>query len=70
VQKFLANDLTSGGLSAIKEPAAKATTDAVAVKESLDRLSDQFKDLGASMSPTTAANEASRPLYSSGPKAV
>ena len=56
VQKFLANDLTSGGLAAIKEPAAKATTDATAVKESLDRLSDQFKDLGASMSPTTAAN--------------
>jgi DUF2959 family protein len=55
VQKFLSTDLTAGGLAAIKDPAAKATSDAVPVKESLGRLSDEFKSLGVSMSPTTAS---------------
>jgi hypothetical protein len=55
VQKFLSTDLTAGGLAAIKDTAAKATRDAVPVKESLGRLSDQFKSLGLSMSPTTAS---------------
>lgn len=53
VQKFLSTDLTAGGLAAIKGTAAKATQDAVPVKESLGRLSDEFKSLGLSMSPTT-----------------
>jgi len=56
VQKFLSNDLTSGGLAAIKDAAAKAATDAVPVKESLARLSEQFKALGLSMSTTAAVN--------------
>jgi phage shock protein A len=55
VQKFLSTDLTAGGLAAIKDTAAKASQDAVPVKESLVRLSDDFKSLGLSMSPTTAA---------------
>jgi hypothetical protein len=54
VQKFLSTDLTAGGLAAIKGTAAKATKDAVPVKESLGRLSDEFKSMGLSMSPTTA----------------
>jgi len=55
VQKFLSTDLTAGGLAAIKDTTAKATKDAVPVKESLGRLSDEFKSLGLSMSPTTAS---------------
>jgi hypothetical protein len=55
VQKFLSTDLTTGGLAAIKDTAAKATRDAVPVKKSLDSLSDDFKSLGLSMSPTTAS---------------
>ena len=53
VQKFLSTDLTAGGLAAIKDTAAKAVSDAVPVKESLAKLSDEFKGLGLSMSPTT-----------------
>jgi len=55
VQKFLSTDLTAGGLAAIKDTAAKASNDAVPVKDSLGRLSDEFKSLGLSMSPTTAS---------------
>jgi hypothetical protein len=55
VQKFLSTDLTVGGLAAIKDTAAKATRDSVPVKRSLDSLSDDFKSLGISMSPTTAS---------------
>jgi hypothetical protein len=54
VQKYLSTDLTSGGLSAIREIAAKTTRDAVPLKESLTLLSEQFKGLGVSMSATTA----------------
>jgi len=55
VQKFLSTDLTAGGLAAIKDTAAKATMDAVPVKESLLKLSAEFKSLGLSMSSTTAS---------------
>ena len=55
VQKFLSTDLTAGGLAAIKDSAAKATRDAVPLKESLAKLSEEFKSLGLSMSPTTAS---------------
>ena len=53
VQKFLSTDLTAGGLSAIKGVAAKATQDAAPLKESLSKLSEEFKGLGLSMSPAT-----------------
>jgi hypothetical protein len=56
VQKSLSTDLTSGGLSSITGIAAKTTRDAAPLKETLARLSQQFKDLGIAMSPTTAAN--------------
>lgn len=55
MQKFLSTDLTAGGLAAIKDVAAKATKDAVPLKESLAKLSDEFRSLGLSMSPTTPA---------------
>jgi hypothetical protein len=54
VQKFLSTDLTTGGLAAIKDTAAKATSDAAPVKESMSKLSDEFRSLGLSMSPTNA----------------
>jgi hypothetical protein len=50
VQKFLGTDLTAGGLVAVKDIAAKANRDAAPVKESLARLSEEFKGLGISMS--------------------
>ena len=55
VEKFLSTDLTIGGLVAVKSVAAKATADAVPVKESLARLSEEFKNFGVSISPTTAS---------------
>jgi phage shock protein A len=55
VQKFLSTDLTAGGLAAIRDTAAKATKDAVTIKESLGRLSNEFKSMGLSMSATTAS---------------
>jgi hypothetical protein len=55
VQKFLSTDLTAGGLAAIKDSAAKAARDAVPLKESLAKLSEEFRSLGLSMSPTTAS---------------
>ena len=55
VEKSLSTDLTSGGVSAITEVAGKTTKDAAPLKETMARLSEQFKDLGIAMSPTTAA---------------
>jgi len=55
IQKFLANDLTPAGLAAIKDPAAKATSDAEPLKKSLTSLSAEFDDLGLSLSPNTPA---------------
>jgi len=51
VQTFLSTDLTAGGLAAIKETVAKATKDAVPLKESLAKLSEEFKSMGLSMEP-------------------
>ena len=55
MQKFLGTDLTAGGLAAVKGIAAKATSDAVPLKESIARLSEGFKSLGVSLS--TASGE-------------
>jgi imidazolonepropionase-like amidohydrolase len=52
VQKYLATDLTAAGLATIKDVAAKATRDAAPLKSSLAKLSEEFKALGVSMSPT------------------
>ncbi|MEI9960889.1 MAG: DUF2959 family protein [Limisphaerales bacterium] len=56
VQKFLSTDLTAGGLAAIKDVAAKATRDAVPLKESMSSLSYQFKTLGLSISSISGTN--------------
>ena len=57
VQKYLGTDLTAGGLVAIKDNAAKATREAVPVKESLARLSEEFKGLGISMSSASGVTK-------------
>jgi chromosome segregation ATPase len=49
IQTALATDLTPGGVSAIKGAADKANKDAVPVKDSLNKLVGQFKDLGVAM---------------------
>ena len=46
VQMALANNLTGDGLAGIKDLAAKATTDAVPLKQALDRLSFEVDDGG------------------------
>jgi hypothetical protein len=56
VQKYLSTDLTSGGLAGIKGVAVKTTNDAEPLKSTLAKLSEQFKELGDSMAPTTASN--------------
>jgi len=56
VQKYLSTDLTAGGLTAIKEIAIRTTDDAAPLKDTLARLSEQFKGLGTAMSPTVSAN--------------
>ena len=55
VQKFLSVDLTTGGVTAIKDTAAKATTHAAPLKVSIGKLADDFKALGVSMSSVTPA---------------
>ena len=51
VHTALSTDLTVGGLGAIKDTATKANQDAIPVKESLAKLSEEFRSLGLSMSP-------------------
>lgn len=49
IQTALATDLTPGGVSAVKGAADKANKDAVPLKDSINKLAAQFKDLGAAM---------------------
>jgi hypothetical protein len=55
IQTALSMDLTTGGLAAIKDAAAKAVVHAPALKESISKLSDEFKRLGISMSSMNPA---------------
>ena len=55
VQKFLSIDLTAGGVSAIKDTAAKATQKAGPLKDSISKLATDFKSLGLAMSAVTPA---------------
>ena len=55
VQTYLSTDLTSGGLAAIKDAAAKANSDAVPLMDALGKLTNEFKALGVALSPQTAA---------------
>ena len=55
VQKYLSVDLTSGGVTAIKDTVAKANQEAVTLKASATKLADDFKALGVAMSSVTPA---------------
>ena len=55
VQKFLAIDLTAGGVASMKDTAAKASRDAGPLKDSLSKVAADFKSLGLAMSAVTPA---------------
>ncbi|HEX5220050.1 MAG TPA: DUF2959 family protein [Verrucomicrobiae bacterium] len=55
VQKYLSVDLTSGGVSAIKDTVTKANQDAAKLGEEITQLAEQFKALGLAMSSVTPA---------------
>jgi SMC interacting uncharacterized protein involved in chromosome segregation len=66
VQKFLSVDLTTGGLNSIKDIVTKATQHAVPLKQTLAKLSSDFKALGVSMS-SVAPDSKPAPRSSSAP---
>jgi len=51
VQRFLATDLTSGGIAAVKKFAVKANEDAVPLRKSLAALAEEFKAMGVDLTP-------------------
>jgi uncharacterized phage infection (PIP) family protein YhgE len=53
VQTMLGTDLTAGGVSVIKSAAVKANKDAEPLKNSLDHLATQFRELSAAMASST-----------------
>ncbi len=55
VQRFLAVDLTAGGLAAIKEPVNRATKASIPLKTAITKLGEDFKALGLAMSSVTPA---------------
>jgi hypothetical protein len=53
VHTVLGADLTAGGLTSIKDVLDKANRDAVPLRESLAKLSKEFRELGVSLAATT-----------------
>ena len=53
IRTALATDLTSAGLDSVKSVVKKANDDAPPVRESLGKLSADFKDLGISLTTST-----------------
>jgi hypothetical protein len=51
IQTYLNNDLTAGGLGAIKDTVMRTKTDAVPVRDSIRKLQSDFTALAASLSP-------------------
>jgi hypothetical protein len=60
IQKYLGTDLTTGGVAALRNTAAKATANGTKVKDSLNHLAAEFRKLGVSMasSPEPPKTEA------------
>ncbi len=54
-QKYLGTDLTTGGVAAMKNVAAKATANGATLKTSVDKLTADFKSLGLAMSAVAPA---------------
>jgi chromosome segregation ATPase len=49
IQTALGTDLSAGGIASVKGAADKANKDAVPLKETINKLSAQFKDLGVAL---------------------
>jgi len=54
LQRFLATDLTPGGLAAARKIAAKANKNAVPIRESLAKLAGEFREMGVALTPAAA----------------
>jgi methyl-accepting chemotaxis protein len=50
INTYLGSDLTVGGIQSIKKTADKVADQAAGVKDSIDELSKEFKEMGVSMS--------------------
>jgi hypothetical protein len=57
IQTYLNNDLTTGGLSAIKNTVAKTKVDALPVRDAIKKLRTEFGGLGKSLSPIMPGGE-------------
>ena len=55
VQRFLATDLTPGGIEAVEKFAATANEDAVPLRKSLASLADEFREMGVSLTASVPA---------------
>ena len=55
VQRFLATDLTPGGLTAAKKFATKANAEAVSLRKSLAKLAGEFREMGVALTPAVPA---------------
>jgi hypothetical protein len=50
IQTYLGSDLTVGGIQSVKKSADKVNDEAGPVKEAINKLSDEFKEMGVAMS--------------------
>jgi uncharacterized phage infection (PIP) family protein YhgE len=57
VQRFLATDLTPGGIAAVKKFATRANEEAVPLRKSLVTLADEFRVMGVSLTPAAPAQK-------------
>lgn len=61
IKSVLGSDLSAAGLEAVKPFVAKATADAVPLKEALGKLAADFNTISASMKPVSVAPVAATP---------
>lgn len=54
VQRFLATDLTPGGLAVVGKFAQKANAEAVPLRKSLAKLAGEFREMGVALTPAVA----------------
>ncbi len=59
LQRFLNSDLTTGGLTAIRDSANRVTQQATPVRESIGNLVTELRSLGIALSPQNGAPPAS-----------
>lgn len=55
LQRFLATDLTPGGIASAKKIAAKVNQDAVPLRASMTKLAGEFREMGVALTPAAAA---------------